>query len=626
MMPDELQQELFELLAAWCEETLDEATRDRLEEVLASNAAAQQFYVEYLDVHARLYLDRCSPDVTASLLQGVEPQADRPAEICFSQANVLAARISGEMEEPLHSLVHRAAIPMPALPRIVRALQGRLVHVGIAATLLLALAIAWGFHWYRMVGNGNAEKGNLQVREGSSNRADVAIPPAEPNKPVVAKLSRLVDVRWADSHDSLAAGDTIRSGQILRLASGVAEIRFNIGVRVVLQAPAALQIESAKGARLERGKLSAEITSVAARGFQIRTPNGDFVDQGTEFGVEVSPDGNSRLHVFKGEVDVNRDFSSGPSEPQRLLASSEAWLERDSKSMTLLEDTGDSFIRTVEQAGRDRHVVAYWRFEDRPIGVVIPSTKANRRSARATLDSSFNGNDLFAYGDRTHPDISEDVPAAVIPGSKEPNRGCLDNSEPPMGNSRDLYTHSAFSHASPLDIQAITPEQWTIEASIKPARLESGVQTFIGRDGNEPGAAVVIPSRLVFQINGKDRIKIGFYDVQERWHQAIAEEVALAVEHWYHLAATSDGKTLRLYIDELDGHGYRLAAVTELPRSGSTALAKGTDGAEWSLGRGKVKNHVAENFRGWIDEVRISDVARSPAEFVFAEAGKGPAR
>jgi hypothetical protein len=221
--------------------------------------------------------------------------------------------------------------------------------------------------------------------------------------------------------------------------------------------------------------------------------------------------------------------------------------------------------------------------------------------------------------------MSDDVPATVIPSSKEPNRGCLDNSEPPARTARDLYTHSAFSHASPLDVQAITPERWTVEASIKPARLQSGAQTFIGRDGNEPGSSVVKPSRLAFQIDCKDRLKIGFYDMQERWHQAVAEQLVLQLEHWYHLAATSDGKTLRLYVDVLDGHGYQLAAATELPE-GSTALSKGTDGAEWSLGRGKVKNHVAENFRGWIDEVRISNVARSPAEFVFAETGNVPAR
>ena len=92
-----------------------------------------------------------------------------------------------------------------------------------------------------------------------------------------------------------------------------------------MQAPAVLVVEGAKSARLERGKLSAEITSTAARGFQIRTPDGDFVDQGTEFGVEVSPDGNSRVHVFRGEVDVKQGFSGGPpasgyQAPHRLMA------------------------------------------------------------------------------------------------------------------------------------------------------------------------------------------------------------------------------------------------------------------------------------------------------------------
>ena len=75
-----------------------------------------------------------------------------------------------------------------------------------------------------------------------------------------------------------------------------------------------------------------------------------------------------------------------------------------------------------------------------------------------------------------------------MPQTRQSNRGCLDISRSAVGKPardivRDVYTQSRFSHASPLDIQKITPAQWTIEASVKPARLHCGCQTFVGRDG-----------------------------------------------------------------------------------------------------------------------------------------------
>ncbi len=52
---------------------------------------------------------------------------------------------------------------------------------------------------------------------------------------------------------------------------------------------------------------------------------------------------------------------------------------------------------------------------------------------------------------------------------------------------------------------------------------------------------------------------------------------------------------------------------------GDTSLGSGGDAAEWSVGRGKDEQaKPVAWFQGWIDEVRISDIARAPAEFLFA--------
>ena len=311
-----------------------------------------------------------------------------------------------------------------------------------------------------------------------------------PRSPLPAPPRRPLDPRRRLPLDRSCLGSwatACKTGQSLHLAAGVAEITFDVGANVILQAPAAFEVESATSARLEMGKATAEITTAAARGFKIRTPQATFVDQGTEFGVEVSPGGGSRVHVFKGCVDVAIDGEGGKAQPasQRLMENAGARLEGDSPSMTLVEDTGESFIRSMDQSGRDRHVVAYWRFEDRPLGMLLPHThETHPRHA---------GHDRFLLQRQrpvhllpsTQPHFSGDVPAGVVPQTAAANRGCLDTSAPPGGaaHAGDLYTLSAFSHASPLDIQKITPAEWTIEASVKPARLHCGCQTFVVRDG-----------------------------------------------------------------------------------------------------------------------------------------------
>ena len=255
------------------------------------------------------------------------------------------------------------------------------------------------------------------------------------------------------------------------------------------------------------------------------------------------------------------------------------------------------------------------------MGILLPDTGGNRQPVCATVDSSFNGNDLYTGMARNRPMFSADVSAASVAHTGSPNRSCLDTSQPTTEINRlNVYTHSQFSHAAPLDIQRIAPAQWTIEASVKAAKLFGKAQGFLGRDANFTYEDTRAPARPTFQINARDRFAIGFYDASDRCHEAVAEDFPVEAGRWYHLAATSDGRALRLYVDALDGRGYVERAAKELPATGSTALGKGQDNAEWTIGRAGNAGDSADwlRFWGWIDEVRISDIARGPAEFLFA--------
>jgi len=483
--------------------------------------------------------------------------------------------------------------------------------VSVVALLAACLVVA--------VGTIARRPGAGQVMAQPKAKSPSAAPAPSADGPV-AELNRVVGVRW--SGNAIEPGQHLAVGQSLALDAGVLELTFDIGARVVIQGPAAVKLESATSLLLEKGKLSAEVTDVRAHGFRVNTPSESIIDQGTEFGVEVTPQGSSRVHVFKGAVDIASSGSREAAESRRLLENSGARVEEGSRAMTLLQDTGESFIRRVEDAGRDRQVVAYWRFEDRPVGAIVPDTGGNVHQVCASVDSSFNGNDLYTYIPESRPAFSDRVPGAAVPQSGYFNRSCLDTYSVPSykGYGRDVYTHSAFSHASPVDIQRITPREWTIEASVAPHRVEgeSFPQTFVGRDATYAPHELEAPPRLALQINAQQRFGIRFADVQGRFHDAVAEKVPVAFDHWYHVAAASDGRWLRLYIDCMDGRGYKLCASTALPSDGRTALGKGEDIGEWTIGRGHVGKVPGEWFHGLIDEVRISDVARKPEELLFS--------
>ena len=126
-------------------------------------------------------------------------------------------------------------------------------------------------------------------------------PEAEETTASVAVLTRGVNLEWDSA--AITPGTPLSPGW-LKLKSGIAQIEFYHGARVLIEGPAELQLVSSGEATCTRGKLSAQVPP-QAKGFRINTPKGTIVDLGTEFGLDVSA-ANEEVHVFKGEVELHQ--------------------------------------------------------------------------------------------------------------------------------------------------------------------------------------------------------------------------------------------------------------------------------------------------------------------------------
>ncbi len=277
----------------------------------------------------------------------------------------------------------------------------------------------------------------------------------------------------------------------------------------------------------------------------------------------------------------------------------------------------------------DAATVAYWRFESGPANTDVPHTAANGVYSADIEDVSGNGYHLSTWttGDWAGYRYRSLVAGSPISRTGEDNNYSVQNT----GAFPGMFTSSTDA------IRSITPAAFTIEATFK---LESGNhRTIIGRDsyGTASNAAL---SALYFQAIPNNGLAIKYCDVDGHWHEAVsADGVFESFVYngnpsgdgvpWYSMAAVSDGSILSLFLlnhDDIEA-GYQLIAQTDLALSGSsdTALTAGAgdggdwDAGNWSVGRGLHNGNHGDRAWGFIDEVRLSDAALSPSEFLFSE-------
>lgn len=126
----------------------------------------------------------------------------------------------------------------------------------------------------------------------------------------LARVSESIGVQWVTGGEQLEGA--------VEIDSGLLEITYGLGTRVVLQGPAKFEVTGRNSARLHFGQLVAEVPP-AAKNFTVEYPDGRVIDLGTEFGVTVPKEGEAEVCVFRGEIDVMPGSEDG-GEKVRLFS------------------------------------------------------------------------------------------------------------------------------------------------------------------------------------------------------------------------------------------------------------------------------------------------------------------
>jgi hypothetical protein len=252
--------EFDDVVAAVCHGLATEPEMRALNELLRSSPGSRDEYLLRLELHARLASE---PDLFV-----------RPAQT------------HARVDLPDLSLGDRCGIsPSKLQPPRDKRVPWRIL--ALAACVVLIAAGIWDL-WWRWTG----------TRKGSTSAA-------------VAMLSRAVDARWGKGTQRLRVGGPLEPGR-LRLESGLAQVVFYSGARVIMEGPAELQLISPTEAVCPAGRLLAEVPE-PAHGFRLATTQLSVVDLGTSFGIDATA-GRTEVHVFTGTV----EFFAGKAAKQSL--------------------------------------------------------------------------------------------------------------------------------------------------------------------------------------------------------------------------------------------------------------------------------------------------------------------
>jgi hypothetical protein len=523
--------EFDDAVAAVCHGSATEIEMRALNRLLRNNPSARDEYLLRVELHTRLASD---PDLFS--------QPAKAAAECRISASALAGR--------RHILTARPPAPTTTM-RFARALA-------LAACLALLGAGAWSL-WLSQLFNRNA-----------------------PGTHAVAMLTSIVDARWGRATGPLRIGSPLGPGW-LKLESGLAQIVFYSGARVVIEGPAELQLVSPTEAACLTGRLLAEVPP-GARGFRLQTGQLTVVDLGTTFGIDATA-ARTEVHVFTGQVEL---FSG--TELKQVLRDDQAAIAQELAPLQFMSADPEAFAFLFEFQQRSLASGAFryehWQFT---------SAKLNQDpSLVVRFDfQDFGGADwtLFnaAQGNRS---VRE---ATVV--------GCL------RGEGRWREKQSLEFQTVNDRVLLSVPGQFdslTLAAWVRVKGLDRRLNSLFMCHGFEPGT-------VHWLIRNDGALGLTVFGPGSGNFQILASPPVLTLEQfgmWLHLAAVLNGHA-RQVVHYVDGVPVASEALKLPPpyQLGSAELGN------WNpLSSSKPAPVMVRNFSGSFDEFTLFSRALTDAE------------
>ena len=330
---DKRNREFERLVAMLTEGELGDAQFRRLEEILASDSEARSIYCRQLQMHTLLLFDGMptsssieQPDTAADFQDYIRrvsnqapqtenatshsplsiPSADSASPISFGQGStplMLSAYTAAHQD--------RGSVPAPAQDRpspgfssLVFANLPRPSYVG-AGTITIAIVIGCAM-LVSVLSSQNRNSRNMATGiVAPTQRVRQTAQPA-PDRTVAAKyVARVVrksaDCRWGNLSAPNEFLLRVRSGDRMHLTSGLVELEFSAGARIILHGPAIFTPTGNADGHLESGRLTGKVSD---GNFRLVTPSAEVVDLGTEFGVCADAALGTDVVVFDGKVQV----------------------------------------------------------------------------------------------------------------------------------------------------------------------------------------------------------------------------------------------------------------------------------------------------------------------------------